>query len=120
MATSDELARAIKAGEVGRVRELLGAQPALAAVRDAGGVSMVLLALYHQRPDVAEAVLEAGPPLDVFDAAATGRLDRLRVLLEAEPGAANAWAADGFFPLGLACFFRQPAAARLLIEAGAD
>jgi ankyrin repeat protein len=120
MATSDELARAIKAGEVGRVRELLGTQPALAAARDAGGVSMVLLALYHQRPDVAEAVLEAGPPLDVFDAAATGRLDRLRALVEADPGAANAWAADGFFPLGLACFFRQPAAARLLLEAGAD
>ncbi|HVR71538.1 MAG TPA: ankyrin repeat domain-containing protein [Vicinamibacteria bacterium] len=120
MVANDDLARAIKAGDASRVRELLGARPALAGARDASGVSMVLLALYHQRRDVAEAVLEAGPPLDVFDAAAAGRLDRLRALLAADPGAANAWAADGFFPLGLACFFRQPEAARLLLEAGAD
>lgn len=120
MVANDDLARAIKAGDASRVRELLEARPALAGARDASGVSMVLLALYHQRRDVAEAVLEAGPPLDVFDAAAAGRLDRLRALLAADPGAANAWAADGFFPLGLACFFRQPEAARLLLEAGAD
>jgi uncharacterized protein len=56
----------------------------------------------------------------VFEAAAVGRLPRLRELLAREPALANAWAADGFFPLGLACFFRQPEAARLLLEAGAD
>jgi uncharacterized protein len=83
-------------------------------------VSMVLLALYHQRRDVADALLAADPPLDVFAAAAVGRLPRLRELLDREPALANAWAADGFFPLGLACFFRQPEAARLLLEAGAD
>jgi ankyrin repeat protein len=116
----DELVRAIKAGETARVRELLADEPALASARDGSGTSMLLLALYHQRRDAAEAVLEAHPALDVFDAAAAGRVDRLRALLAVDPGAANAWAADGFFPLGLACFFRQPEAARLLLEAGAD
>jgi ankyrin repeat protein len=120
MPTSDDLVAAIKAGDTARVRDLLRGEPGLAARRDVAGVSMVLLALYHQRREAAEAVLQAQPPLDVFDAAATGRLDRLRALLAADPGAANAWAADGFFPLGLACFFRQPDAARLLLEAGAD
>jgi ankyrin repeat protein len=120
MAAGDDLVRAVKAGEVSRVRELLQADPTLAGTRDAAGVSMVLLALYHQRRDVAEVLLAAGPALDVFDAAATGRLDRLRALLAEDPGAANAWAADGFFPLGLACFFRQAEAARALLEAGAD
>jgi len=120
MAASDELAGAIKAGDTARVRDLLKAEPALAAARDPSGVSMLLLALYHQRKDAAAALLEADPPLDVFDAAAAGRVDRLRALVAADPGAANAWSADGFFPLGLACFFRQPEAARLLLEAGAD
>jgi ankyrin repeat protein len=81
---------------------------------------MVLLALYHQRRDVVDALLAADPPLDVFDAAGLGRADRLRELLAADAAAANAWAADGFFPLGLACFFRQREAARLLLESGAD
>ena len=120
MATKDDLVRAIKAGEVARVRELLKQDSALAAARDEKGVSMVLLALYHQRREVAEALLDANPPLDVFDAAAAGRTERLRELLASDRSMVNAWAADGFFPLGLACFFRQPEAARVLIEAGAD
>lgn len=120
MPGTDDLIGAIKEGDVPRVRGLLGTEPTLAAARDGAGVSLVLLALYHRRREVAEAILEAAPPLDVFDASALGRLDRLRELLAADPAAANAWAADGFFPLGLACFFRQGEAVRLLIEAGAD
>jgi ankyrin repeat protein len=115
-----DLIAAIKAGDLPRVRAILERDPALAGSRDAAGVSMVLLALYHQRRDVAEALLQCDPPLDVFDAAAAGRMERLRELLARDPGAASAWSADGFFPLGLACFFRQPAAARALVEAGAD
>jgi ankyrin repeat protein len=118
--TRDELWAAVKGGDVARVRDLVQHDPALAAARDEHGVSAVLLALYHQRRDVADALLAADPPLDVFEAAAVGRLPRLRELLAREPALANAWAADGFFPLGLACFFRQPEAARLLLEAGAD
>jgi ankyrin repeat protein len=120
MAASDDLVAAIKAGDTARVRHLLKAEPALAAARDTSGVSVFLLALYHQRQDAAAAVREADPPLDVFDAAAGGRVDRLRALLAADPSAANAWAADGFFPLGLACFFGQAEAARVLLAAGAD
>ena len=33
---------------------------------------------------------------------------------------ANAFGDDGFHPLGLACFFGHPEAARLLLERGAD
>jgi ankyrin repeat protein len=120
MATKDDLAEAVRKGDVAGVREMLKQEPALAAARDGKGVSMLLLALYHQQREVAEALLAANPPLDVFDAAAVGRLDRLRELLARDRTSANAWSADGFFPLGLACFFRQPEAVRLLLEAGAD
>jgi uncharacterized protein len=120
MATKDELRQAVQAGEVAKVRQLLKQDPALAATRGDDGVSTVLLALYHQRRAVADELLAADPPLDVFDAAAVGRLPRLRELLDRDPALANAWAGDGFFPLGLACFFGQPQAARMLLEAGAD
>jgi ankyrin repeat protein len=120
MPGTDDLVGAIKAGDAARVRALVAAEPALAGARDAGGVSMLLLALYHRRREVAEALREAAPPLDVFDAAALGDIARLGALLAADPAAANAWAADGFFPLGLACFFRQREAAGLLLENGAD
>jgi uncharacterized protein len=120
MVANDELAEAVKKGDASRVRTLLAQAPALAAARDGQGVSMVLLALYHRQREVAEVLLAASPPLDVFEAAAVGRLERLRELLAGDRSAANAWSADGFFPLGLACFFRQPEAVRLLLEAGAD
>jgi uncharacterized protein len=83
-------------------------------------VAPFLDALY--RGDAARAE-ELAPPddeLDVFGAAALGRTERLRQLLDGDPELANAFAADGFHPLGLAAFFGHPEAAALLIERGAD
>ena len=84
------------------------------------GVSAVLWARYRSQPDVVDALLAADPVLDVFDAAALGRLDRLAELVDADPDQANAWSADGFTPVGLAAFFGHPEAVRFLIERGAD
>jgi ankyrin repeat protein len=44
----------------------------------------------------------------------------VRELVDADPSLANAWADDGFQPLGLASFFGQPETARVLVERGAD
>ena len=112
---------AIGAGDVEQVRTLLQDDPALAGGRSPdSGVSAVLSARYRQRMDLVEAVLEAGPELDVFDAAALGHVDRLRHLLDDDPGAAGSWSTDGFTPLHLAAFFAQPAAVALLLGRGAD
>ena len=67
-----------------------------------------------------EALLAAAPVLDVFDAAALGRLDRLAELIATDPGEANVWSADGFTPVGLAAFFGHPDAVELLLAHGAD
>jgi uncharacterized protein len=40
--------------------------------------------------------------------------------LDADPSLANVFGADGFHPLGLACFFGHVDAARLLLERGAN
>ena len=118
--TSEELCQAVKAGDADRVRDLVARDPALAASRDATGISAVRLARYQHHDDVMAVLLAADPTLDVFDAAAVGDVQRLVELLDADPGQVNALAPDGFFPLALAAYFGQPGAVRLLLERGAD
>jgi ankyrin repeat protein len=82
-------------------------------------MSDVLQAIY--RGDRAEAErLAGGRELDVYEAAALGRTERLQTLLDEDPARANGFGDDGFHPLGLACFFGSVDAARLLLERGAD
>jgi ankyrin repeat protein len=82
-------------------------------------MSDVLQAIYRGDREEAER-LAAGRDLDVFEASALGRVDRLRELLDADPSVVNAYGDDGFHPVGLASFFGHVDAARLLFERGAD
>lgn len=107
-------------GDLQPLVDLLGEQPALAGARDADGVSLALQARYRGRLDAVDAVLAAGPPIDVFDAAGLGRTERLRALLDEDPSLATAVSGDGFTALHLAAFFGHADAARLLLDAGAD
>ncbi len=82
--------------------------------------SAILMALYMRKEDDLEALLGQNPELSIFEAAALGRDDRIRQLLERDPSSANAWSPDGYTPLGLAAFFARPSTVRLLLKAGAD
>lgn len=117
---AEELFEAIKQGDLERVRTLVEARPVLAAACEQGGVSAVLTALYHHKPDVSEYLLSKGPPLDIFEASAAGDAGRVAELLDADPTLLDAYAPDGFHPLGLAAFFRRGEVVRLLLERGAD
>jgi uncharacterized protein len=83
-------------------------------------MSELLQAIYRGDTARAEELLATQLELDVFEAAAAGRTGRLRELLDRDPSLANAWAEDGFQPLGLASFFGHFDAARLLVERGAE
>ena len=83
-------------------------------------VSAILLARYADDEAELAQLLRDDPELDVFEAAAVGRTDRLRALLEADPGLAAAWSADGFTALHLAAYFGHVEGVRLLLERGAD
>jgi uncharacterized protein len=98
----------------------LDVRPELAGERAADGRSPVLHALYTGHADLVEPILDANPPLDVFDAAAVGRTRGLEELLDADPSLAQAFAPDGFTALHLAAFFGQEDAAQALLERGAD
>jgi uncharacterized protein YndB with AHSA1/START domain len=80
--------------------------------------SPVREALYRGDRAAAEAAAE-GVDLDVFDAAALGRVDRLRELLDAEPELVHELSDDGFTALHLACFGAGAHTVRLLVERGA-
>lgn len=121
--TPAELFAAIDSGDETAVAELLAADPELAAARDADGVSATMHALYRGLPAIAELVAEALPALDVFEAAALGRVDRVRELLAAGRSAATERSPDGFTALHYPAFFgpgEAATASRLLLDAGAD
>jgi ankyrin repeat protein len=82
-------------------------------------MSDVLEAIYRGDRREAER-LAAGRELDVFEASALGRTDRVRELLDGDPALVNAYGDDGFHPVGLASFFGHVETARLLYERGAD
>ncbi len=75
--------------------------------------SLILDALYHGRHEEAERLArEAGEDaLTIHEAAAVGSVSRLNALLAEDRSLVNAFASNGFQPLGLAAFFGQREAA---------
>jgi ankyrin repeat protein len=118
MAEIETLIELVKAGELGKVRALLSANFLLASQRLASGESPLMAALYRGHHDIVDAVIEAGAEIDVFAAAATGRMGDLR--RSATDATVNSYAYDGWTPLHLAAFFGHEEAARFLLDAGAD
>jgi ankyrin repeat protein len=115
----NELVEAIKQRDADRVRTLVEASPVLAEGRDENGVSVLMLSYYY-RLDAAPVRAARQSPLDVFEAATVGDLDRLRELLDGDAALAQARSADDGTALHFAAFFNQPEAVQLLLERGAD
>jgi uncharacterized protein len=85
-------------------------------------LSPIMQALYHGQRDEAQRLLaDAGTDrLTIHEAAAMGSLERLQHILAEDATQANAWATDGFQPLGLAAFFGQRQAVEVLLAHGAE
>ena len=115
-----QLFDAIKGGRIDEVKRLVAENPGLTRARDGRGASAILVAAYNMKPDVVAALIEAGAPVDIFEASVLGKVDRLQQILASAPGRVSEYAPDGFTPVALAAFFGQPAAAKALIAAGAD
>ena len=101
----------IDTGDAAAVRALVDEDPAAAAAHDEQGLTAVMRAAYRG-PDVLAAVRSADPPLEPFDRIIVGESDRLP--------APDARTPDGFTGLHIAAFAHNAAAARALLEAGAD
>jgi ankyrin repeat protein len=115
-----EFLTAVIKGEGEKVSELLKKNPALARTTDHNGVSSVLLAQYRGRKNIVDMLVASGLELDIFEAAATGQADRVRRLLSKDQSLSNAFAPDGFTPLGLAAFFGSKEVVEVLLDDGAN
>src|SRR5262245_4401049 len=117
MAEIDVLVDAAKMGDLRKVQGILADNFLLASQRLPNGESPLMAALYRGHHDVVEAIVDAGAEIDVFAAAATGRVNHLR--REVTESTVNAYAYDGWTPLHLAAFFGHRDAAGILLDAGA-
>jgi ankyrin repeat protein len=119
MGTPSDVMEAVAAGDAERVAALVAEDPSLAMARGDDGVSALLLARYRFDRPTMDALLAADPDLDVFEAAALGRIDRLQEGLTDDPASVAAFSPDGFTALHLAAFFGKTEVTRILLDAGA-
>lgn len=119
MGTPSDVMEAVAAGDAERVAALVTEDPSLAMARGDDGVSALLLARYRFDRPTMDALLAADPDLDVFEAAALGRVDRLRERLVDDPASVTTFSPDGFTSLHLAAFFGKAEITRILLDAGA-
>src|SRR2546428_6933113 len=115
-----EFIEAVKRGDVTKVRDLVRANPALLNSRTKRGLSPVLVAIYSGQKVAAANLIALGAELDVHDASAAGRLDRVRELVERDPSLVNSLSVEGFAPMGLAAYLGHEEGVEYLLAKGAD
>jgi len=120
MTSNADFVTLVTQGNAEKVKEILKTDPALAQATDKDGVSVLLKAIYYNRKDVVEVLLASRNDLDIFEASATGQTRRVEELIKKDHSLINAFANDGFYPLGLAVFFKHPETVKVLLDAGAD
>lgn len=117
---TEQLMNAINAGDKPAIERLLQEDPSLVSTRAPNGTSAILLAAYYGRVDAAQVFVANGAKLDLYEACAVGDIEQVRAIVKGNPGTVNSFAADGFFPLGLAAFFGHREIVRLLLANGAQ
>jgi len=110
---------AIKKGDTATVKELLKQTPALATASDQKGRTATLYAVYAGHKEIAELLVASGVEPNIFEAAATGRIERVRKLLDKDPQLVHAFSPDGWTALHLANFDGIDLV-KLLLDRGAD
>jgi uncharacterized protein len=117
-ARQQEFFEAIRKGSGAKVSELLKEQPSLIKASHKSGATPVLYAVYSGHQEIAEALLATGLVPNIFEAAATGRIERVRELLKSDPALVKAYSPDGWTALHLN--FGNLQMVDLLLDAGSD
>src|SRR5262245_24451961 len=120
MTSLETLFDAIRRRDAAAVKHALDTEPGLATARAAGGQTPAIVAIYRRAPEILALLRERGAELDVFEAAAAGDVERVRMLLAADPSLRDAHAPDGWTPLHLAGHFRQTGVIDVLLAHGAN
>ena len=117
-ANEQDFFAAIRGGDSAKIASLLKEHPAFAKAHTKNGITPILYAVYAKHPEIAEFLIAGGGELNIFEAAATGRIDKVRESLRKDPSLIRAFSPDGWTALHLN--FNNQALAKMLIDAGAD
>ena len=115
-----QLESLIENDQLEQIIALLSQKPELAKQVTSHQISPILLACYYKKPEIAQAIAEFVPELNLFDACAVGKFDDVTLLIFKNPASVNQFSIDGFTPLGLACYFGHEDIARFLVLKGAE
>jgi len=119
MSMDPSFLEAIQTGDVKKVQRLLEGDPDLAHETNEHGLSPILVAAYHHKPEMADVIASQVGLLNIFEASALGKTAHIIRILARGPQLVDAYSVDGFQPLGLAAFFGHKESADYLIGAGA-
>jgi ankyrin repeat protein len=120
MAAVEELFKAVKTGDTAGVAKLVEEDSRLVDARDPQGMSALITAVYYQKKDIADLLLEKGAKPDVFAASAAGLVDAVEALVKGDRSLLSAFSPDGWTALHLAAHFDRPEVVKALIRLGAD
>jgi ankyrin repeat protein len=109
---------AIRQGKTEKVNELLQQRPSLLKASAKSGASPVLYAMYTEHPEIAESFIAGGVEPNIFEAAITGRIERVRTLIKQDPTLVKAYSPDGWTALHLN--WGNLDIVNLLLDHGAD
>ena len=112
--------QAIQARDAAAVKRMLVAEPELATARNEKGQSALLLTVYSGNKELCDVLLARGVPLDLYEAAALGQLERVKQLIEKELSQARSYSPDGFPVIALAAVFGHLEVAEYLFGKGAE
>src|ERR1700674_53398 len=114
LTANQEFIDSIKKGDLARVGQMLKQDPSLIKATAKNGASAILVAVYVRQKPITDLLLATGVELNIFEASATGQIERVRALLKRNPELVHAYSPDGWTPLHLN--FGNVEIARLLID----
>ena len=120
MSNAADLFASVGAGDAASVARMLELEPELLNARNEQGISAVLMACYMGRTEIRDLLVEKGATLELHEAAAAGKLSRVKESVEGNPELARSYSPDGFPVVALAAAFGHEDVARYFFEKGAD
>lgn len=110
----------VKKGDLSGVQAALADDPSLLDATNVSGQSALLLAKYYRQEAIADYLLNLNPKLDIFNAAAAGRISSVMEKIDNDPALLGSHSSDGWTPLHLAAFFGHAELAIALLDRGAN
>jgi uncharacterized protein len=116
---SNKFFDAIIKGDQAAVEKLIAADARLLHAATREGLTPILLAAYNHQPGIAELLADRTVTISIYEAAATGKYQQVVMFVAKSPELVNAYAEDGYQPLGLAAYCGQLKVVEFLLKAGA-